>query len=387
MLLAVSSSFSKTRTLTDAARELSLNLSYFPSATNLQGLMDGRSRRLVLLDEDSLQADIAASLEKLADQAKFGLIICADREALRSSDRAQIIERFTDFGNVEWLALTHDVDALTEAARNCRRRMRRLEKHALEMAIEEQQFFLQYQPKVEKKSTTDWHACEAEALIRWRHPEHGFLGPLEFLPEAEDFGLAGPIGDFVLREAATQLCRWRKQGLDLKSCINLAPSQLNDLDLPERYARIVGEQGLECREFTFEITEQDLEDPEATHLKVLNGLRKCGFRIALDDFRVAASSLGTFEELPFDEIKIHASALKRAQNNPVSQKVLAAVTALARNLGIAVCAEGIEDLATYDLLNAIECDKMQGFLISESVMPDIMRRVYNVRGDRKIGVV
>ena len=92
--------------------------------------------------------------------------------------------------------------------------------------------------------------------------------------------------------------------------------------------------GLECRRFTFEVTEQDVANSEAPHLLVLNEMRDLGFRIALDDFGVAVSSLGAFEQLPFDEIKIHAAALKRARENPVALKVLAAVTGLAHNLGV-----------------------------------------------------
>jgi EAL domain-containing protein (putative c-di-GMP-specific phosphodiesterase class I) len=115
-------------------------------------------------------------------------------------------------------------------------------------------------------------------------------------------------------------------------------------------------------------------------------MRDLGFRISLDDFGVAVSSLGTFEQLPFDEIKIHASALKRAQENPVALKVLAAVTGLAHNLGISVCAEGVEDQETYAFLKTIECDKMQGYLISEAVMPDILRKVYSASSGSKANV-
>jgi EAL domain-containing protein (putative c-di-GMP-specific phosphodiesterase class I) len=91
--------------------------------------------------------------------------------------------------------------------------------------------------------------------------------------------------------------------------------------------------------------------------------------------------LSTFECLPFDEIKIHASALRRAQKDPVSMAVLAAVTGLAHNLGMSVCAEGVEDQATFEFLKTIECDKMQGFLISEAVLPNIIRRVYSAKSE------
>jgi EAL domain-containing protein (putative c-di-GMP-specific phosphodiesterase class I) len=202
------------------------------------------------------------------------------------------------------------------------------------------------------------------------------VGPLEFLPEIEAFGLMGQLSELVLHEAAAQLVRWRNQGLNLCSCVNLATSQLTDSTIPQKYAELVGKYGLDCSSFTFEVAEQDLTDPDAPHIATLQALRKKGFRLCLDDFRVAAASLGAFERLPFDEIKIHASALKRAQQDPVRMKVLAALVGLAHNLGMTVCAEGIEDEDTFRFLKTIECDKMQGFLISEAVMPNILRKVY-----------
>ena len=203
------------------------------------------------------------------------------------------------------------------------------------------------------------------------------MGPLEFLPELEAFELIGAVSEFVLDEAARQLLAWRDAGLDLNSCINLAPSLLSRPTLADEYEAIVRKHGLSCSSFTFEVAEHDVATSEAPHLKMLNALRSKGFRLSLDDYGVAAASLSTFEQLPFDEIKIHASALKRAMDGPVPRAVLAAVTGLAHNLGISVCAEGVEDQETFDFLKTIECDKMQGFLISEAVMPDIVRRVYS----------
>ena len=175
------------------------------------------------------------------------------------------------------------------------------------------------------------------------------MGPLEFLPEIEAFGLMGDLSEFVLRESANQLINWRQRGIQLNACINLASSQLLDRELADTYAAIVRQSGLDCSSFTFEVVEQDLKDSDAPHVQMLQALREKGFRICLDDFRVAASSLSTFEQLPFDEIKIHASALRRAQNDPTSLTVLAAVTGLAHNLGMSVCAEGVEDEATFQV--------------------------------------
>jgi EAL domain-containing protein (putative c-di-GMP-specific phosphodiesterase class I) len=376
MLLVVSESLGRTQVLIDVARELSLTFSHFANRETLERLVNGPSRRFVLLGEADVSDETAAILAKAAVSTEFGIIVCAYQDALRDGERAGAAEALANHDNIEWISPDHDADTLSTAARKCRRRMLKLGKDELENAIIRRELILQYQPKVERSDGAQWTTREAEALVRWRHPEHGLLGPLEFLPEAEAFDLIGPVSEFVLFEAASQLKRWRRQGLELNACINLASSQLNTQDLAKSYQKIVEKIGLSCSNFTFEVTEQDISSSEAPHLRVLNEMRQVGFRISLDDFGVAVSSLGAFEQLPFDEIKIHGSALRRAQENPVALKVLAAVTGLAHNLGISVCAEGVEDNETYEFLRTIECDKMQGFLISEAVMPDIIRKVY-----------
>ena len=174
-----------------------------------------------------------------------------------------------------------------------------------------------------------------------------------------------------------QIGKWREQGLGLDVCVNLASSQLGRTGLAREYAEIVREHGAETANFTFEVIEQDLADPDAPHLGTLVRLREQGFRVCLDDFRVAARSLVMFERLPFDEVKLHASALKRAQDDDVARHILAAITGLAHNLGMSVCAEGVEDPETFEFLKTIQCDKLQGFLISEAVLPHIIRKAYS----------
>jgi EAL domain-containing protein (putative c-di-GMP-specific phosphodiesterase class I) len=319
------------------------------------------------------------TLKTALNRAPFAVIVAADRAALRSSKQAELVDKLASYDNIEWVGRNFDFDKLSASARRCRRRMLKVSRQALRDAIESGQIVLRYQPKVERGAGNEWLTREAEALIRWHHPKHGLIGPLEFLPEAEAFGLMGVLSEFVLRQAAKQQVSWRDQGIQLNSCINLASSQLNNPNLAGTYRDIVKEEGLDPDNFTFEVIEQDLADPSAPHLAAIKSLRNHGFRICLDDFRVASSSLSTFEHLPFDEIKIHASALRRAQKDPVSMAVLAAVTGLAHNLGMSVCAEGVEDQATFEFLRTIECDKMQGFLISEAVLPNIIRRVYSAK--------
>jgi len=383
MLLIASEAIRANRTLMDVVREMSFTLSSFASAGKFAKLMLGQSRRIVLLTEADVTAKALGTLTGARECAPFGIIVAADRASLRSSHQAELVDKLASFDNIEWVGKNFDFDRLSASARRCRRRMLRVSRQELETALENGEIVLRYQPKVERNAGKEWLTREAEALIRWHHPEHGLIGPLEFLPEAEAFGLMGRLSEFVLREAAKQQVTWRNQGIVLNSCINLASSQLNDPDLASTYRDIVTDAGLDCASFTFEVIEQDLADPAAPHLAAIKALRNHGFRICLDDFRVAAASLGTFEYLPFDEIKIHASALKHAQKDAVSMAVLAAVTGLAHNLGMSVCAEGVEDHATFEFLKTIECDKMQGFLISEAVIPSIIRRVYSSKAQAK----
>ena len=379
MLLIVSETVRSNRTVNDVIREMSFTPSFFASPATFAELMSGQARRVVLIGESDITREVLHALTGAKGRTPFGIIVAANRASLRGSENAELVERLANFDNIEWVGQDFDFDHLSASARRCRRRMLKVSQRELEDAVDNGEIVLRYQPKVERNSGRDWLTREAEALIRWQHPRHGLIGPLEFLPEAEAFGMMGRVSEFVLREACEQQLRWREQGIVLGTCINLASSQLCKPGMASHYRDVVVDFGLECANFTFEVIGQDLSNPEAPHVAAIKALRNHGFRVCLDDFRVAATSLSAFEQLPFDEIKIHASALRRAQKDKVSMTVLAAVTGLAHNLGMTVCAEGVEDQATFEFLKTIQCDKMQGFLISEAVIPSIIRRVYSAR--------
>ena len=377
MLLIANESLQQRRPLLEVARELSLTLRCFANTTDLNGLLEGRSRRIVVLTEADLVDGIVDSLDTATSRVPPGIIIAASPEGARPATAAAVLDALLGFANAKRIRPDFDFDELSAAVRGCRRRMLRLSREDLEQALAGDEFLLQYQPKVERSAGAAWLTREVEALIRWHHPTHGLIGPLEFLPEVEAFDLTGPVSEFVLRQAARQLIAWRRQDLTLKVCINLASSLLKNRSIADRYAEIVAALGLDGADFMFEVSAKDLANPDSPHVRTLEALRDRGFRICLDDFRVAAASLGVFDQLPFDEIKINASALKRAQDSSVATAILAAVTGLAQNLGISVCAAGVEDRETFEFLRTIECDKMQGFLISEAVLPGIIRRVYS----------
>ena len=382
MLLIASQSLKTSPVLVDLVREMSFAVSYFSTPAALTRQLSGESRRLVLIADRDLDTEAVSAMAKaIKAGTPLGVLLAADRARLANGGRRELLDDIVAIENLEWVGRKPDFDGLKYSATRCRRRLLKVSRDDLERAFERFEFVVRYQPKVERgQEEDDWQTREAEALIRWKHPELGLIGPMEFLPEVEAFGLMGRLTEFVLRKSAAQLADWHKRGLRLTACINLASSQLNEPGLAGRYARLVRELKFTPDCFTLEVVEQDLSNPDAPHVKTLNELRAEGFRLCLDDFRVAAASLATFERLPFDEIKIHAAALRRAGNNTKAMAVLAAVTGLAHNLGMSVCAEGVEDPATFEFLKTIECDRMQGFLISEAVMPDIIRAVYSTAG-------
>ena len=377
MLLIASNSLRGTKSISDAARELSLTLRHFETPEALSALMAGQSRRIVMLDGEDVTRETIARLGAHRERLPFGLLIAADRAVVSRSAGPELIDNLLEFKNFSWLSGRFDAFSLGDALKRCRRRMLQFTREEIERAFDEFQFVLRYQPKVERGDGSEWQTREAEALIRWLHPDKGLLAPLEFLPEVEAYDLMPRLTEFVLRKTAVQIVKWREQGLGFDVCVNLASSELGRTGLASAYAGIVREHGADCSNFTFEVVEQDLADPRAAHLDTLKRLRNQGFRICLDNFRVAARSLGMLEQLPFDEVKIHATALQRAQDDEVARHVLAAVTGLAHNLGMSVCAEGVEDQETFEFLKTIRCDKLQGFLISEAVLPHIVRRAYS----------
>ena len=193
MLLIASETIRTNRTLNDLVREMSLTPSYFASPGTFAELMLGRSRRIVVLTEDDVCTETVRTLRGAKDRAPFGVIVTANRASLRGAKEAELVEKLASYENIEWIGRDFDFDKLSASARRCRRRMLKVSRQELADAIERREIVLRYQPKVERNAGQEWLTREAEALIRWHHPEHGLIGPLEFLPEAEAFGLMGDI--------------------------------------------------------------------------------------------------------------------------------------------------------------------------------------------------
>ena len=232
----------------------------------------------------------------------------------------------------------------------------------LAAAITSGAFFLEYQPGIEIDPGT---TIGAEALVRWRHPERGVIGPLEFIPIAESCGLIHPLGSWILREACTTAAAWPAApgGQGLLVSVNLAPSQLLQPHIVDEVAEILRETGLEANRLVIEVTESALTDVDAARLALL-GLRELGVLLALDDFGTGYSALSHLAELPFDIIKIDRSFVVAMEDDARVEALLEGILGLCRSLGMWSIAEGIETASQLERLRRLGCLYGQGYLFA-----------------------
>ncbi len=243
----------------------------------------------------------------------------------------------------------------------------------LHRALERSEFVLHYQPIVDLH---DLRLVGMEALVRWQHPTRGLLGPVEFIPLAEESGLIVPLGTWVLREACRQAGVWavKRGGADqdnsrLNMSINVAARQLADPAFPELVAAAIDDSGFWADHVWLEITEGAiLSDPVAA-VVTLGRLRDLGVQLSIDDFGTGYSSLSYLKQLPVETLKIDRSFIDQLDEDPDDKAIVRAVIALGDSLGLAVIAEGIERSSQADELTALGCHLAQGFLYGRPMSP------------------
>jgi diguanylate cyclase (GGDEF)-like protein len=246
--------------------------------------------------------------------------------------------------------------ALDEAARQ-----RRQLEIDLRTAIRDGGFELAFQPLY---SLAEKRMTGFESLIRWNHPERGRVNPIEFIALAEETGLIIPIGEWVLREACHQATTWPS---DVSVAVNVSPKQFAATGLANTVISALAASGLEPHRLELEITESIfIADVDAT-LATLHGLRNLGVKIALDDFGTGYSSLSYLRSFPFDKLKIDKSFVEDLGTSSKGHAMIRAITTLADALGMETLAEGVEDLAQFEVLEREGCRHIQGYLFSRPV--------------------
>ncbi|WP_085716161.1 bifunctional diguanylate cyclase/phosphodiesterase [Pseudomonas sp. B28(2017)] len=239
-----------------------------------------------------------------------------------------------------------------------------LENH-LRRAVEEQQLKVFYQPKL-CLATGKLNA--AEALVRWDHPTMGRVPPGDFIGLAEETGLIGPIGEFVLRQACWQACEWQRQGLEpIRVSVNLSVHQLRQGKLVSLVRQVLEETGLAPHYLELELTESQLLDSVEHIIATFQQLRDLGVKLAIDDFGTGYSSLSYLKRIPVDYVKIDQAFIRGLGESSEDAAITRAIIAMAHGLSLKVVAEGVERGEQLEFLKAERCDEVQGYLISRPV--------------------
>ena len=235
----------------------------------------------------------------------------------------------------------------------------------LRRAIEDGSLELHYQPQVEMRSG---RIVGAEALLRWRHPERGYISPSSFIPIAEDSGLILPIGEWVLERACEQAVEWQRAGLpQIPVAVNVSGVQFQRQDLASVVRRKLNATGLTPSLLHIEITETVIVSARERAVALLAQLRELGVRLALDDFGTGYSSLSYLKNFPIDTLKIDRSFVSEMLTDSTTASIIEAIISMTRVLGLSVIAEGVEDQAQFKFLQEIGCDAVQGFYLSKPV--------------------
>lgn len=237
-------------------------------------------------------------------------------------------------------------------------RERRALSRELSMAIEKSELVLFYQPQAKVSSLA---ITGFEALLRWRHPERGFVPPDEFIELAEQDGQIIEIGLWVLRRACEEAARW-KNPLDI--AVNISPQQFQYGALPDQILSILDETGLPPSRLELEITETVLIKDFDRALSMLRRLKALGLRIAMDDFGTGWSSLASLQAFPFDKLKVDRTFIDKIGDYKQADAIVRAVLGLGRTLGIPVLAEGVETEQQLEFLREGGCEELQGYLLS-----------------------
>jgi diguanylate cyclase (GGDEF)-like protein len=238
----------------------------------------------------------------------------------------------------------------------------------LEKALQLGQLELHYQPKVD---TVTGQVGSAEALVRWRHPERGLLPPADFIPIAEDCGLMGALGNWVVREACRQGRAWQDAGLPfVRIAVNLSPTQFRHGDLLATIRRALDDARLEARFLELELTESAvMTDPEAS-VTILEQLSQMGVVVSVDDFGSGYSSMSYLRRLPLDTLKIDREIIREVMSCPDDASIVRAIVSLAHSLRLKVVAEGVEAVEQLEFLKTLGCDEYQGYYFSPAVPAD-----------------
>ncbi|MGW8391458.1 putative bifunctional diguanylate cyclase/phosphodiesterase [Pseudoduganella sp. HUAS MS19] len=248
----------------------------------------------------------------------------------------------------------------------------------LRKALQNNELYLLYQPQVDVPTT---RIVGVEALIRWRHPEHGIIPPTEFIPLAEETGLIVPIGEWVLRTACNQARAWQREcEQPVRMAVNLSARQFKDENLAQIVLSVLQDTGLDPSLLELELTEGTLMDNALATLATLEQLRGIGVFLSIDDFGTGYSSMSYLKRFDVRALKIDKSFISGLPQDSENAAITRAIIAMAHGLKMIVVAEGVETPEQLDLLKHYGCDMAQGYLLGRPVPQDAISRMLACAG-------
>jgi len=303
--------------------------------------------------EHYVTASIGVAMPSDGHDGPEGLIRDADAAMYQAKERGRA--RFEVF----------DADMRASA-------VKRLQVEAdLRRALERDDMSLVYQPVIEVDSG---RIVAVEALLRWHHPEHGMVAPLDFIPVAEESGLIVQLGEWVLHEAMRKAAHWREMAPPGENpvvvSVNLSARQMAERDLVATVARLLGETGVDPRQIALEITETVLVEDTVTAAETLRALEELGVKLVLDDFGTGYSSLGYVKRFPLSFLKIDRSFVAELGGNGRDAAIVGAIAEMARALGAQVVAEGVETEHQLERVRKLGCELAQGYFFARPLPPD-----------------
>ncbi len=236
-----------------------------------------------------------------------------------------------------------------------------------EAAIEQKQFKVNYQPKFNITGDKPL-LCSAEALVRWIHPDLGFVRPDLFIPLFEENGLVTKLDRYVWEESAKQIARWKKElGVTIPVSVNVSRIDIAAPDMTDFITKIVKENGLDPKEYMLEITESAYTEDSKHIIEIVENLRALGHKIEMDDFGSGYSSLNMLTSMPIDALKMDKAFIRNIKSGNKEMELVTLVLKIAQTLGVPVIAEGVETEEEYMLLKKAGCDIIQGYYFSKPI--------------------
>jgi diguanylate cyclase (GGDEF)-like protein/PAS domain S-box-containing protein len=324
----------------------------YPNVSNLPALSITAERLL-----EDLARPFPSEGQDLFVSASLGISLYPDDagsvdELIKHADAAMYSAKHLGRNNYQFFT--------TDLNREVQERM--MIEAGLRTAIHRNELSLVFQPKIDLATR---RVFGAEALLRWNHPKLGLISPARFVPVAEEAGLVGAIGEWVLRTACRQIRQWQDAGFPLQVGVNVSARQFQQYDVADLVLGIMRESGVRAEHLEVELTESAVMNDAESSIVTLERLADSGVQIAIDDFGTGYSSLSYLKRLPLDVLKIDQSFVRDISSDPNDAAIVRAIITLARSLGIKVIAEGVENEAQLAFLNAYGCQYAQGYLFGK----------------------